>query len=282
MTDPTPFETSTLADYGDLLPIGVLEGKPAQLAKGFAFKPFLTRDEREIDTLRRKNGDHPGRDVVSVLSHMLTAWGDDDAFAGKSAKLKKLAISQAFMADVLYAFIKLRIEALGSVYGLSMTCASCEHEHEWKTDLNGMELTVARSVENLSREFTLRHPITFGDKTYDTAVLRPPTWGAVLGINTSKRRSGVADIKLSMVKDSITGLRSSEHPEQPHVHAGLLMLDELSKLDLERLARTADTAFPSLDTKLEVECPACGNVAGHNLQWSFPFFFGASSLPEEM
>lgn len=278
MNDRHP--TSTLLDYGHNLPIGIPEGNPVQLAKSFAFKPYRTKDEQAIEKAR-KGKQHPGRDAVTVLVQMLTEWGGDPDFSSKPEKNRRASISRAYMADVLYAYIALRVEALGPYFALKTECSSCGHEHEWKTDLRGVQITIAEGADDLAQPFKLKHPIEHGETLYDELVCGPPTWSAVSGLDAGTRRSGVTDIKLAMVRSSIREMRSSANPKKPSIQVGPLVLGEMSKMDLERLTRAIDDLFPSTDITFEIECPSCGVSTPYGLAWAFPFFFGGSSLPTE-
>lgn len=272
---------STLGEYGYSLPVGVLEGNPPQLGKGFSFKPYRTKDEQAIEKLRKKQ-QHPGWDVVTVLSQMLRTWGSDNDFAGKADKIKRSAINSAFMCDVLYAYINLRVEAMGEIIALDQECPSCATKWQWKADLNDMTLTVADGIESLEQTYKLRHPIEMGEKVYDTLVVGPPTWAAVTSIKTASRKSGVADIKMNMIVHAIRAMLDSSKPDQRPIPAAPSLLGEMSKYDLERLSATVDRLFPNVDVALEIDCPHCGHNWKYPVQWGFDFFFGGSSLPLEM
>lgn len=268
------FGESTLLDYGHALPIGVVETSPPRLEKTFAFRPYRTRDEKRIEKSRSKKG-HPAQDVVTVLSEMLTHWGPYVWEELDDAK-KKSILRNSFMCDVLYAYVALRVEALGETLALQTTCAACDHEWEWKADLRSVEIVTADRVEALSRTFDLRHPVSLGGRTFARLGLQPPTWGAVLAIREEKRRAGVGAVKIAMATGAIRYLIGDDGETLP---AAASTLDELSKIDLERLVSEIDTVFPKVDISLEMVCPSCEHSQTYPLQWAFDFFFGGSSLP---
>lgn len=277
-TTPT-FSTSTLYDYGIQLPIGVVSGNPAGLHKGLAFRPYRTRDEKAISKLRKRNP-HPAHDVVVTLCYMLESFGDIADFQSLDDKKKRSTIMRASTADVLYAWVQLRIQALGSILSLEAECPSCEHEWTWSADLNTLEVGIADRLSDLAAVHQLRDPISFGQKTYDKIRVAPPKWGALANISSGKRAAGVGELKTAMVQGAVEGLVDPEDASKI-MPASPVVFDEISKYDLEMLTNTIDELFPSIDVSMEMECPACGHVQSYHLQWGFDFFFGASSLPRK-
>lgn len=285
MTEATHpgYSSSTLQEMGATLPIGVPVGKPAILAKNFAFKPFRMKEERELDKIRNKkggSGSHPGKVVEDVLAHMLTEWGGDSEFAHKSEKIRRSAIRTAFMADVLYAYVMLRIEAMGPILGLKLECPHCDHEWAWKTSLEGLEVDYVEGIAALAdRVYKLRNGIKFGEKTYDILAVSPPTWAAVSDIKQGARRGGTGDIKARMILSCIHQAGIEADPKAPPITAGNALLDSMTKRDVEELAQYINDEFPNVDLAMEIDCPSCERTFGHSVQWNWDFFFSSSSLP---
>ncbi len=280
----TGFASSTLGDLGAMLPIGVPHGNPALLAKNFAFKPFRMKEERELDKIRNKkggSGSHPGKVVEDVLAHMLTEWGGDPNFAQKSEKVRRNAVRNAFMADVLYAYVALRCEAMGPVLGLKVECPHCGHEWAWKTSLDGLEVDFVEKIDELAdRIYELRYPIDFGGKAYDLLAVSPPTWAAVSDVKQSARRGGTGDIKARMILSCIRQAGIKAEPKAPPVTPGNALLDNMAKRDVEELAQYINDSFPQVDLSMEIACPSCEGTFGHSVQWNWDFFFSSSSLPD--
>ena len=277
------FAKSTLLDLGKMLPIGVPSGNPAILEKGFAFKPYRFQEERELDKIRNKKDgakNHPGKIVESVLAHMLTEWGGDTEFSQKSEKVRRNAVRNAYMADVLYAYVMLRIEAMGSILGVKVACPHCEHEWKWRTDLEGLEIDFVERLEEISDKlYELRSGLKYGEKSYNVLSVAPPTWAAVSDIPQGTRRGGNGDIKARMILSSIRQATVSGDPKAPAVSAGSALLNGMIKRDVEELTLFIDESFPNVDLSMEIECPKCESTFGHAVQWNWDFFFSSSSLP---
>ena len=295
-TEPTPTETpealhpgrtgypvSTLENMGPMLPIGVPTGTPPELEKGFAFRAFRMKEEREIDKIRSKkkgSGSHPGKVVQDVMAYMLTDWGGDAEFGHKSEKHRKAAIRNAYMADVLYAYVWLRIEALGSILGMKVECPACDHEWKWQTDLHGLEVEVVDRFADLAdKTYALQRPIPFGDKSYDTLTVGPPTWATVCDVKPSARRGGIGDIKARMIQSCVRGVSASKDKKSQPLALGSAILDELVKRDVEGVSKLINEDFPSVDLSMHIECPNCSHSWLHRVQWNWDFFFSSSSLP---
>ena len=294
-TPPTeetkPYEASTLGDYGYALPIGVVTGNPPTLEKGFAFRPYRMKEQLEIDKIRSQKGgagDHPGKVVAEVLAFMLTEWGGRTDFQTVQQKHRVLQIEQGFMEDVLYAWICLRIEALGEYIGIDIKCLNrmCGRfdEYPFRADLRKLPVTVTNKLVE-PHHFKLRHPITWGKKDWDTLNLLPPRWGACCLIRAGDV-VGDTDVKYQLAISAVQSMHASSDPEDVKPVTGAA-LEQIHFIDTERLVKViqgtkGDGIFPHGDYRLHLECPDCHTGPTTTLTWSYDFFFDASSLPRDM
>ena len=278
------FSESTIRDLGHACPIGVPEGKPPILAKDFDFRSFSMEEELELDKVRSKKGgpgDHPGKVVEHVMAYMLTKWGGDSQFAQKSEKHRLQAIRSAYMTDVLYAYVCLRVDAMGPVLALQVTCpkTNCQHQWNWRTDLEELEVQVADRVEQVDAiPYKLRKPLPYGESKYDSLLLSPPTWGALSGVS---QRGGTGSIKARLIQSCARKAFSEANPELPEIYPGESLLRKMHKRDVEEIASFLDSSFPSVDLTAEIQCPACDTEFTHSIQWNWDFFFSSSSLPSD-
>ena len=203
---------TTIGELGPSLPMGVVVGNPPSLERQFDTKEYYWEEEQELNKIRSKKdgpGQHPGKTVTEVLNFMLTAWGGNKDFQDTNAKNRRHAIDSAFMTDVLYGYVHLRIQALGSIYASEVNCAACGHDWTWRTDLNGAEVTVPEKAEDLDKKYKLIKPVKFGDKIYDTVHLKPPPWSAVS--QHPMGRSNAGQVKANLMTSAIRGLSNSCH-----------------------------------------------------------------------
>lgn len=271
---------STLGDYGELLPIGVHGPRQPELQKGFGFREMDYQTEKEIDEARKRKdgpGNHPAKIVSEVLATMLSEWGGDSTFGKKSRKHKLGMIGAAYSEDILYAWVCLRIQAMGEDLSIDWTCPACQVEMPWPTDLSYMPVTVVDTVPE-PVEILLKKPVQFGDKTLVAVNLLPPLWRAATEVKMS-RRGSLGDVKSEMLRTAISSFKTKdgeEHPPAPRI------FDRLYKRDRERMMKAlGGDRFPRCDMTFDIECKSCGHEHSTTLDWTWDFFFGSASLPED-
>lgn len=270
---------TTLGLYGHTLPIGVYDG--TTLHKGFAFRRFTYAAEMEVAKLkRRKNGpgDHPAKVATEVLAYMLTEWGGDTSFSDKQHAHKLTALRAAYMEDFLYAWVALRVEAMGEELAIASTCGSCRHEHTWYTDLEELKLTVSDAVPDPVR-LDLKSPFDWGKAKLVALELEPPRWASVCAVSAQDRNNGLDNVKHSIVTGAMRCALTADGEQVP---VAPRVLEMLHKRDVERVAGALDSAdFPRSELVFEIVCPACGSVEKTSLDWTWGFFFGSVSLRSE-
>lgn len=273
-----PLKESTLELYGQSFPIGVDRGDGG-LAKAFAFDRIDYEFEERLDRARNRKGgpgNHPAKIATEVLASVLTEFGGDTEFATKNHKHKVAAIEGAYMEDVLYAWVCLRVETMGADLAIRWECVGCEHEWTWSTDLKGLEVTVLDTPPK-PKTVGLIYPVSWGDQIIDTVELLPAKWRAVCQTKNAQRRGTLGDIKAGLVRSAVRSVRTKAGVELPLAPR---IFELIHKLDRERMAQVMDSKeFPRCDLTFEIECPECAFVQRTPLDWTWDFFFGSASLP---
>lgn len=261
--------TTTVADYGHALPIGVL--KDGQLHRSFAFKTFRMKEERELDAKRKANKQMSvGTFVASVLAHMLTQLGPYADFQAMSEEHRINAIQQMYVADVMYAWICLRIEALGSAITFPLKCPRCEVEFKFHADLSLTDVTVYEDTGLLARAFKLANGIQLLDKSVSTdLVVQPPHWRAM---SVARPNATPGDVKAAMILASIIKVGDGRFPPTTDD------IDNMSKRDIELLSAFIDSDAPGAGMVIDCNCPECAHQWKIPLDWSWDFFFTSASL----
>jgi len=277
---PVPFATSTLGEYGNMLPIGILT-EDGQLHKEFTFRELNWDEEDEIDRIRNSKkgpGDHPARLVTSVLAHMLSQWGGNSRFHTAPLDSRIRAIETAFMEDVLYAWVAFRIQELDPVYTVTIKeCVSCEREYNWTTDLNDLEVKVAQSVPE-HHVFKLSREISHGPSEVDRVSIGCPRWNGVTSIDYNARKKGFATIKRGILMGAIHHVFDHRTPETVHALSPSIRR-RIRKVDMERMTAIPDSGlFPRADMTFHMSCPHCQASLETSLDWTWDFFFGSASL----
>lgn len=268
-------QDTTLGLYGYCLPVGIEVGNPPSLNKDFAFKPFRLIEERliEQELKTRKAGNHPAQAVLTTLKIMLTKFGGID-FTTATEKEKMSVLSSAPMTDVLYAYLTLRVEALGEELEAPCTCPQCSTSWRWSADLNDLDLTVCEVPPEVVVE--LRSPIQVGDKEVTKITLGPPSWNALLSL---KAGGGDSELKRNILMSSVRRIEIDGNWEARPIPPRSFEL--LTKRDSERLISVIDRQFPSVDLSISTECPSCSFEGVETITWSHSFIFSSSSLPTE-
>jgi len=278
--DPTPSE-STLELYGQNLPIGVLSPDGTQVGKGFAFRPLDFEVEEAIDKARNRPGGpgaHPAKVATEVLALTLTEWGGDPGFGTKAHEHKLAALQSAFVEDVLFAWVSLRVETMGEVLAVGWTCASCAHEWQWETDLGRLQITTV-DAPPVPVRVKLHKPVSFGERTLVACDLLPAKWSAVYNVTAIQRRGSIGDIRNAILRSAVSAVVNDKGERSPLAPRAFQLI---TKRDRERLTKALDSPLlPRCDLSLEVVCPKCGHKTSTQLEWSWDFFFGSASLPAD-
>lgn len=262
---------STFSLLGRTLPIGYLHG--GRLHRNFALRPFKMKEERALQALRAKKGSIGMAEFVSeVLSFMLTEFGPWSDFSTLSEAERKLVISQLYMADVMYMYVQLRIEAIGEDVTFKLQCPACRHSWKFTADLAETDVVVSETAD-LAWRHDLRSPIKTARGEVSQLVIQPPRWSAMTSVRPTREGVNHGDVKLHLIASAV------RHPlGMPDFALSVADLEELTKRDLEKLTRTVDEDSPGADLELEADCPSCNHHFSHALNWSWDFFFTASSL----
>lgn len=272
-TTPEPKKDSgriirTLAEQGPSLPLGFpgVDGP-----RDMVVRPWRTKEEREIAKLKKpKMG--MGEHVSLVLTHMFSRVGphvwDDDV----KIPTRKVQLGSMYLADVLYMYLWLRIQAMGKTLKMDLTCPFCNHKFRFAGDLETVEVRGASRAEVLRRKYDLIHPIELRKKKVTSVAFTGPLWHHAANIPEGAEE-GLG--KIIVVQSSIVGL--NDEPEA--VALGDHEVDELSKLDLEAIATLINEDFFGPKMVIETECAkeSCGKTLTAPIDWRYDRFFTTSS-----
>lgn len=261
--------STTIGDYGHRLPVGILQG--GALHRGFAFKPFRMKEERELEAKRKANKRiSVGDFVTAVMAHMLTKLGPHSDFQSLTEDQRQLVVSQMYLGDVVYMWLCLRIEALGEAIQFPLKCGSCGFEQKLKADLNLTDVKVYEDLTSLTKNVKLRHGMVLpdGDETKDV-VIQPPRWSGMCGASPGANAS---DVKMALLIASIHTVGDGKFSATTDA------IEALSKWDVELMSKAVDTDSPGPDMTLEAVCSRCSNEWKIPLEWNWDFFFTAASL----
>lgn len=261
---------TTLDLWGRQLPVGFLQD--GQFHRNIEFKQYTMAAERELAKTRKGAGkSNAAAFASSVLAEMITSLGPFGDFQSLSLGQRKLILGQMYMADILYAYILLRIDALGPEVGFDIQCPFCDEKAQMRSSLESLDVTVPEEPAAIVRKHTLFTPVKVGDKgSVEVLCLQPPRWSTMANMKVRKNPD-LTTLKFDLVTAAIMCAADGTP-----LHAGFV--DQLTKKDFEYLTKEVDNNTPGPDLQLEYECPSCGQESGQSLRWDFDYFFGASSL----
>lgn len=265
----TELRKTTLGELGGLLPIGV--ASEGALHRQFAFRRYTTANEREFETIRKekKNISTP-EFVIEILSRMCTRVGPYD-FDSLDPSQRRLVLQNLYMGDVFYLWTCLRIEALGPDVRFKLDCAACRTELRPGVDLNSIDVRYVDQPSQLFWKHTLRDGLELGSSVEKELILQPPRWSILIS-NERNKKTAISDLKVSVAIGSIRQVGDGKKSPTRRD------FDSMSKYDLEFLQKSVDDHAPGIEMEFEVECDQCDHKNRYGFDWTFDFFFGASSL----
>lgn len=264
-----PLRTVTLAELGAALPIGLV-GDGKKLNKQFQLRPFRMKEEKLISEKRASSG-VLGRFVSNVLGVLCESFhGDKLAEMGDAEKM--LMFSQAWLPDVLYTYVMLRVQALGPVLRVFPTCGGCRKGFSFTADLNTLEVRVVDKAEDIDRRVELQDGIPFRGAVRKLIRTQPPLWHSL----EVKSASDVAATRIAMVRSAVVGVEGLSDTEMTPLTDR--DMEEMTKRDFEMLTKHIEENTPGPIMRVEAKCPNCG-FSGHSvIDWGYDSFFSHSSL----
>ena len=276
----------TIKQMGNSLPVGLLprpEWKFLPKDNSFKFREWGFEQEQQIAKLKNTEKSI-GRFASQVLDMMLLELGGVNW--EKLGEQRVLVMNQMFMADMLHLYICLRIESIGHEFALSnLRCTSCGHEHkEFVVDLRDLDVDCLSSDEKPDQKFVyiLKKPITYVHKNADGQDVEEKIESFKIGRSkwttmeeiTGEAMSNAAMTKKCILKGAIVGFNDSEG----YVDADR-MIGSMKKIDFELIDRFISQKNLGATIVVEDDCKNCGKKINKAVNWSYDYFFGASSLP---
>lgn len=277
----SPIKEVPLAELGAKLPIGMRQG--SEFHRSFTVRPWRMKEEK---VLAKAKKDAPGQNLATyvgtVVSYMCPQLGhhshDPEDASDKALAERRVHLSQMFMADVWYAYVYIRRESLGDEIKLNLTCPRCRKSFPWNGSLSTLGVRVPKSMEDAMWEYELHTPMQVRGKTVEKLHLGPQIWSVAEDIYSNPDDAQAKD---AAIRSSVYRLNDDEDPVR--LVAG--DLDELTKRDIEGLAKAIDEHFvgPNMAIELGGDTPCPNSKCGYNeprvvpIDWSYDHFFGVSS-----
>lgn len=259
-----------LKDLKNNMPIP-MPGKPSQ---EFSFINWTMKQEKSIANMKKETG-MMGKFVSAVICYMLdTLYGED--FKNKTKDEKIVFINQQDMPNIMYLWVYLRLETLGDEIKLDVICPSCGRNNKDRTfTLNTMDITTKSINDSRISSYKLIKPFMFNDERIETLDINITKWEAM---ESAKDEVATNEglLKELIFKNSIIGVNKSE--DFIDIES---LIENLHKIDIESLSNAISKHNGGPALTLSDKCVFCGAEYFRFLNWSYDYFFAASSLPEK-
>jgi len=265
------FTESTFQMLGDQLPIGLFQG--GELHRVFSFLPYNMRVERVVATIRKKHP-HPAAYVPRILGALLSSLGPHADFQALDENSRMVIISQMWLGDVMYCWFQLRRAALGDELSASLQCPSCEERYTFCGDLSQADVKVTTGPDSLTWRYELIHGVPVKEETVKSVVLQHPRWNSMMSLARSRKKNSIdpVQVRIALTHGALRQVGDGTSPFTMDI------MDEMTKLDMERLQKEIDVHACGPDLTLECVCTHCSYEHRIPVSWEWDFFFTAASL----
>ena len=274
-TSSEPYKKMTLKELGPNFPVIRRDANGKIIEnRSFSFIEWDMAMEELISELREKS-ENTGKFVNQMFGELLDNFEGED-FQSKNDGQKTLAIKKLEFPNVMYMFIYLRVEELGTDLRMDLTCPRCKKAiKDFIADLNTLEVHVKDKEHQRLRTYELKKPIALGDKVITKLKYDVSTWSC-LEDATEDISDNDGKMKRLMFESSICGVEDENGPVD-HVDRKSV-IGKLKKADIEKCIRDVveNNAGPSM--LLKGDCPHCKAEFYKALEWRYEYFFDSSSL----
>jgi hypothetical protein len=270
--DKVEIKKALLKDIGPQLPIGLLDHS-GNWVKDIATKPWRMKEERELGILRDQNRDaNLAQFVGMVLGTMCSKLGAHD-LASINATERRVIVSQMFTGDVFYAYIWLRIQALGPELQMALTCPNCSTKFPYTADLNSIEVASVSRLEDALWAYEFKQPFSIRGVAAPKIQMGPARWNGLEMISAGGMNTTIA--KAGIIRASIHAVPGKDGALIPIALADG-ELDDMSKRDLEEITASIDKHNIGPNMSIEGTCSRCRYQFKMPIDWGYDGFFGAS------
>lgn len=271
-----PFITTTLAERGPVLPIGVLQ-PDGGVNRSLEVRPWRMKEERELGALKQQAGEEGGtlaNYISMVLGYMCPQIGGN-RFETNQVTMAQVKIGQMYMADVFHAYCWLRLQALGHELPFKLKSPNTNKEFEWTADLRTLEVRTIENPEDMYWTYNVKVPFQIRGKTISKMIMGQQFWSS-LGMMEPGGNMGAATA--SIIAASVHRIPELQEGPVALVDGDL---DEMTKRDIEAISTAIDDHGLGPKMYLEVTDPTVPRANKPTfkapLDWRYDAFFQTSS-----
>jgi len=268
----------TLAQHGQL----IFSQDPTLI-----FKPWRGKEERELSEYLQQNaekleGGRACKRVSLILQYMCVQFGEHifwqaDGAGGFVEKMSEaerdLTISQAYEADVLCAYLLLRIRAIGPEAVLDVPSPFAKDRIiKWHGNLGTIELVGGQSVDDATWTHKGETPTLIRGKEITEFVMAPARWS----VSEALRLDGnMGSLTMKTIAGSVHMLPefNADHPIQLVEQD----LDDMTKRNISLFENALNREQSGPDLSIEVYDPDAKKTFVASLPWLNTDFLAISS-----
>lgn len=271
------FHITTLRELGSNLPVKPVDSS-GQLLKNcsFSFNEWDMETEEHLSDLQRKSK-NVGEFVNKMLGVLLADFCGVD-FQSLKPEEKLLKVSQLEFSNVMYMYMYLRYDELGSELKFDITCPTCKRNIEnFVADLGDLEVHTKDHETEYDIKYELRRPIVLNDVGTITHIVFGQSKWEALERQTKDSVANEGKMKRTMFHSAIKSVEGANGPFEKFIDLQTV-LSKLKKVDIELAMKAVveNNAGPHMVVK--GQCPHCESEWFRQLDWGYESFFDSSSL----
>jgi len=241
---------TTIKEYGYRLPIGIINHD--KLEKNFEGYPWTLKREKELAQSNNIRGAGAITEIVTALTKSI---GHYD-FETMKFKEKRAVIERLFLADILYMFLRYRIDGISQYAEFQISCPACGTSFPFMADLETTPVEPIEKIKDIYHTIELRNGIQIGQKLRKRFVVQPLPWRAFL-----KTKPGIYSYSIASIEHSIVKEADENIPVTPG------MLQDMTKRDMLLVQDVVSNKLSALDLSIEAKCMECQESFPAAIDW---------------
>lgn len=271
------FKITTLGELGPNLPVIPKDSSGALLKDcSFSFNEWDMETEEHLSDLQKKSK-NVGEFVNKMLGVLLADFCGID-FQSLKSEEKLLKISQLEFSNVMYMYMYLRYDELGSSLRFDLTCPTCKRNiKDFVADLGDLEVHTKDHETEYKLAYELKRPIIIPDVGTITKLIFGPSKWEAMEKQTKESVSNEGKMKRQMFHSALEGVEGSEGKFEKFVDMQTV-LGKLKKVDIELAMKAVVENNAGPHMVVAGKCPHCESEWFRQLDWGYESFFDSSSL----
>ena len=269
------YRTITLKELGANLPVPKLDSEGKPFPTKFSFKVWDMEMEETLSKLKGK-AKTVGLFVNQLMCTMLSTFNGQD-FTSLSTEEKMLRMNQIEFPNMMYMYIYLRVEELGSEFRLDVGCPTCgKLNKDFLANLDDLDIRIKEKDHPREYDFKLKRPIELDGKTLTSLMLNIGKWDSMEKADREVG-SNAAKMKRLLFESCIVGASTADGPVEGYVDLSNV-IKKMKKIDIERCMRDSIENNGGPLMAITGDCSQCGVEWWKELDWRYDTFFDSSSL----